>query len=368
MKIAINATFLNNQPTGVGNFTYEISKAITALHQETIIFSSVIINGASPKLQKLTNLKIQGSSKIKNNLLRLFYINTLLLLRCIKEKIDILYCPIMEFPFIRTMPTIVHIHDLHPIYFPSQFKLAAKRFKISLKLIKAIDWIIVPSEYTKRELLRYVKIKENKIDVVFNAYNNKLFNPQPESMKKEFFFKYPIGRKYILFVGSLFEYKNVKALINSFNMIKNIIPHNLVIVGRKDTSLEPLQNDKRIFYMDYVPLEDLPKFYSFADLFVYPSLSEGFGIAPLEAMACGTPVIASNKASLPEVIGDAAVLIEPSNVNKLSETIVTILKSQQLRNELRDKGLRHVKNFSWNKTANRILQICEKVYNKNKRK
>lgn len=367
MKIGINATFLNEKPTGTGVFTEEIANALFRMHKEIILFSPVSHNEIPSDLIHRVPEALMGSSRLSNNLYRMFYINTLLPLLCKTKSIDVLYCPITEFPFTPLVPLVVHIHDLHPIHFPIQFGLASARFRFSLKIINSIaKKIIVSSDFIKGELIKLTNIDEDKIDVISLAYNKHIFKPQVPDDKKKFSDKYALRERYLLFVGSLFPYKNVNTLIDAFLRIKEQIPHCLVVVGRKEFSRKPLPADERILYMDYVPVEDLPMFYSYADLFVYPSLREGFGLAVLEAMACGTPVISSHRGSLPDVIGDAGILFDPEDSNTLSRLILSVVNDERLRKELVDKGLNHAKKFSWEKTAEGIIESCRKAISPNR--
>lgn len=362
MKIGINATFLSEKPTGAAILTVTVSRIMSRHHKEILLFSPFVYHDIPSDLIYKVPEAMKGSQRLSNSLYRIFYINTILPALCKLRHVDVLYCPILEFPFIPLVPLVVHIHDLHFIHFPSEFGLAEPRMKFSLKIIKQIaKRVIVPSQFTKDELLKMTTISETMIDIIPNAYNSNIFKPMPIEMRRDFFNKYELRGKYILFVGSLFPYKNFGTLIEAFLQIKNQIPHSLVIVGRKEFSSEPLMNDKRIRYMDYVPSEDLPLFYSYADLFVHPSLREGFGIPPLESMACGTPVISSNGGSLPEVIGDAGIFFDPQDSSSLSQLILNVINNEKLRKELVEKGFRQAEKFSWNKTAEGILESCEKA-------
>lgn len=362
LKLGINATFLNEKPTGLGVFTREVAQGICRLNKETVIFSPVTVGEISEGQIIRMPLSIRGSLKFRNNLYRAVYLNTILPLRCKTEKMDILFCPMMEFPFISSVPLVVNIHDLHPLRFPLQFGKAAAYFRFSLKLLKkAVRRVTVVSEFVKRELMAAINIPEEKVDVIPNGYSRKLFYPQSPEAIGAFIEKYSLPENYILLVGNLFPYKNVKTLLNAFLRIKDRIRHSLVIVGSREFLHEPLPIDERIFYMDYVPYEDLPKFYSYADAFVHPSLSEGFGLTPLEAMACGVPVISSNAGSLPEVVGKAGMLFDPLDTEHLSRLIEEVVKNEGLRRELIKKGLENAKRFSWEKTAEGILKSCERA-------
>lgn len=367
MKIGINATFLNDKPTGAAIYTRAVSRILAQRHKDVLFFSPVTYEDIPLEHTYKTPDALRGSPALANSLYRAFYINTALPVLCKLKKIDILYCPILEFPFIPLIPSVIHIHDLHFIHFASQFGLAAFRMKFSMKLVnKTARRVIVSSEFVKQELLKAAVIEESRIDVVPLAYNSAMFRPMPVELKKDFLHKYNIKGDYILFVGSLFPYKNYETLMSAFLKIKHKMPQFLVVAGRREFSEETPVSDERILYLDYVAAEDLRSLYSFADLFVYPSLMEGFGIPPLEAMACGTPVISSNGGSLPEVVGDAGLLFDPKDSDGLSEMILRVLRDKGLRDELIKKGSGNIKRFSWDKTAEGILLSCWKAMEENR--
>jgi len=365
VKLAINATFLNEKPTGAASFAKEVSPVLSRLCEGMVFFSPVECRGVPPDSIVRVPDGVRGSTRLSNNLYRFLYINAVLPVLCRRKKIDVLYCPILEFPFIPLVPAVVHIHDLHFIHFPSEFGLAAPRMKLSLRLVnRSVRRTVVSSEFIKGELLRSTMITEEMIDVVPLAYNSTLFKPVPSEEKEDFLKRYRIRGKYILFIGSLFPYKNLETLEEAFGKIKDRIPHSLVVVGRREFALEERREDRRILYADYVPAEDLPFFYSCADLFVYPSLREGFGIPPLEAMACGTPVISSYGGSLPEVVGEAGILFDPLDSSLLAEMILKVLDDEPLRRQLIEKGFSRIMKFSWERTAAGILRSCEKALRK----
>jgi glycosyltransferase involved in cell wall biosynthesis len=365
MKIGINATFLNDKPTGVGIFTKETSTMLCTLHKETIVFTSVDLEGLHQGQIHKTPSWAQGSKKLSHNVNRTIYTNIVLPFLIKKRKIEILFCPITEFPLIQPSPLVVTVHDLHPLYFPEQFGLSSSYFKFSLKLLtKWARRLIVPSHFVKQELLKYLSTESSFINIVPPGYDKALFKPLDEEFKKEFLKKYGIEEPFILFVGSLFPYKNIKTLLKTFLDIQGKIPHSLVVIGKKELFQEKLPEQNRIHYLDYVRVEDIPGFYSYADIYVHPSLVEGFGMTIVEAMACGTPVISSNRGSLPEVVREAGILFDPSDSQQLGEQILTVLYNKNLKNEMREMGFQQVKQYSWEKTAKDISHICKEVLKK----
>ena len=362
LRLGINASFLNEKPTGVGVFTREVSRRLCRMCRDTVIFTPFDDDNIPAPNRCKTPLATRGSLHLHNNILRFAYINTLLPLKARMKHIDLLYCPIMEFPFFPFMPLVVHIHDLHPLHFSSQFKLSATHFKLALNfVIRIAKRIIAPSEFVRNDMINHTGIQKNIIDVVHNGYDSSLFFPQESGLKNEFLKKYSIKGNYILFVGSLFPYKNVETLVKAFLRVKNHLNCILVIAGRKELSDRSLNQDRMIQYLDYIPQKDLPGLYSYADLLVHPSFMEGFGMTILEAMACGIPVLSSNGGSLPEVAGDAALLFDPKDSDSLSELMLSVINNKGLRDEMTKKGFDNIKRFSWDKTAEGIFESCKKA-------
>lgn len=359
MKIGINAVYLNDTPTGIGNFTKEVIIRICR-NLESIVYAPMPLGQCKIKD---TPKSICGSKKLLDNLRRLFYINTVLPHAIKKEKIHMLYCPIAEVPFKDiSIPVVVTVHDLHPIYFEDQFGLSSKYFKITLSLLpKIASRITVPSLFVKYELIRHSRIKADKIDVVYNGYDSCHFKPMDEDKRQGFLSSYNIKRPYILFVGSLFEYKNLKVLIKAFMNIKDKIGHNLIVIGKREVATEKLYEDERIIYLDYVRYEDLPYFYSYADVFVHPAFFEGFGLSVLEAMACGTAVISSSGGSLPEVVGDGGLLFDPNDSTSLSSLMLKVINDGDFRQKIVQRGLVRSSQFSWDKTAKGLIEVFHKV-------
>ncbi|MDA8078069.1 MAG: glycosyltransferase family 1 protein [Nitrospiraceae bacterium] len=362
MKIAVNASFLNERPTGVGVFTRQVSSALSSLCAETYVFSSVPIPGVDPGHVIRTPRAVRGSVRLLNNVARLIHDNTVIPLLVRRHGIDVLFCPIAEFPIAPPVRMVVTVHDLHPLYYPGQFGVSSAYYGFSLRrLSRAACRVVTVSEFVKKEICARTSMSADRVDVVPNGFDGRVFKPHAESERPGFMRKYGLKGPYILFVGSLFPYKNVKTLVRSFLSMKGAVPHDLLIVGSREVSREPLPEDSRIRYMDYIDAADLSRFYSHADMLVHPAFFEGFGMTALEAMACGTPVISSNGGSLPEVVGDAGLLFHPEDDRALCGLIARVAEDRGLRDELIKKGFDRVKRFSWEKTAAGILMSCEKA-------
>jgi glycosyltransferase involved in cell wall biosynthesis len=290
-----------------------------------------------------------------------------------KLKVDIIHSPESSTPFTKlSNKKIITVHDIIPFYFPETFtKVTEYRYKLLLqRAINSSDRIITVSENTKNDLINKFKIPEDKIRVIPLAANEN-FRKLDENETSKIKSKYNINFPFILYVGTLEPRKNIPNLLNAYYKLKKQgINHKLVIAGGKGwkykeifETIEKLNLQNEVIFTGYVPDEDLPGFYNAADLFVYPSLYEGFGLPPLEAMQCGTPVITSNTSSLPEVVGAAGITVNPYDVDELANKMYEVLTNEDLRKEMSKKGLERAKLFSWKKCAEEHLKVYEEVYN-----
>ena len=270
------------------------------------------------------------------------------------------------------IPKIATCLDIIPLVYKQNNNIIQNIFlKNSIKGMEKADKVISISDYTKRDLVKYSNINPEKIKTIYLGVNEsfKKLGKNEVDLFKE---KYSLEEPFILYVGSEQPRKNFNALVKSFyklTKLKGFEKFKLIKVGRPQTSRRERENlnkminnfglQKKIKFMDYVDESDLPLVYNAADLFVFPSLYEGFGLSPLESMACGTPVIASNRSSIPEVIGDAGILVDPLNIDELTEKMVDVLNNEDIKKDLSKKGLERSENFTWEKCAKETL----KVYN-----
>ncbi len=253
----------------------------------------------------------------------------------------------------------VTIHDLsvleHPEWFNSNFRLWYT-FLLP-RLAHRARIVLTVSEHSRRSILRRLKLPDEKVVVVHDGVNMEQFHPcDPAPVRA----KYGLGGRYILFVGSLDPRKNLDRLLQSLMLLSDIHNLELVIVGSGSSIFRPVsvsRPKRRTRLLGYVPDEDLPGLYSGAALFILPSLFEGFGLSVLEAMACGTPVISSYAGALPEVVGDAALQIDPTSVEGMAEAMRTLLSQDSLRDELRQKGLERACLFSWQRSAEQVWEV-----------
>lgn len=294
-----------------------------------------------------------------------------------KEKllggIDILHSTAFTMPPVSKTNVVVTIPDLSCFIFP-QFHTEANYQFVTRNVHQAArraNLIISISETTKKDIKRYLHIPDEKIEVTYLAASDIFLNPCPPNSIEAMKTRYPITKPYFLSVGSLEPRKNLASALIAFKALLEIkkIDYQFVIVGGKGWKneafyrlLNKLRIDDHLVFAGYVSEKDLPALYQGAEAFIYPSFYEGFGLPVLEAMASGTPVITSNISSLPEVAGDAAILINPNEIFELYEAMEAIVTNPSLREELKAKGLEQSKKFTWEKTARQTLEIYKKVF------
>lgn len=285
-----------------------------------------------------------------------------------RNDFDVFFSPTYSLPFYFPRKKIVIIYDLAFKNFKKYFKF----FDYSMLLyltdysIKHSDRIISISDSTKNDILKYYNVNSNKVRTIYLGYDKNYFYPRSIHDIKTCKTKYNISGDYIVHIGTLQKRKNITRLVKAFALLKKRgLKEKLVIVGKRgwlyDEIFETVRNlklEKDILFTGYVPLEDLPFLISGSKCFILPSLYEGFGLPLLEAMACGTPVITSNVSSLPEVVGDAGMLINnPYSSDEIAERIYSLLKNNALQNQLKQKGLERAKLFSWNRSAIETLKV-----------
>ncbi len=265
---------------------------------------------------------------------------------------------------------VVTIHDMAAFDFPDGFNLLFStwyRFLLP-RLMDKTRKIIAVSEFTKRQIVRHSNVDPEKISVIYNGVHKRY---HPESLDKVNNVRKKIGvpsSKYILSLGSIEPRKNIKRLLMAWDLIQTQLPNDvwLVLAGVSGKShifpgllLENLP--PRVFLTGFVEDNDLPYLYSGAIATIYPSLYEGFGLPPLESMACGTPVIVSNSSSLPEVVGNAGILVNPYDIEDIASSIYRMISEPTLYEEFRYKGIEKAKRFSWDKTANQVWQVLQEA-------
>lgn len=376
MKILINATCIETaRATGIERFALHILRELCRIDPSVIVVASEPLMGVPdvviPK-ELVASRSLLGRSEF---FFRAVWDQTIFRSTVARHNPDLIFFPIQDGLFFPPLKQIVTVHDLHYLYFNDsvagciQEIPAYRRFFYCVKMphiLRKSAAIIAVSEATKNDLIETFSISPDKVHVVYNGCDFDRFHDSIDSM--------PVlerlgiaGNRYFLFVGSILRHKNIVRLVQAFACLNTNM--SLVIAGScKDQDyLEEVMNASvglgtgRVQYLKYVPDDELPSLYSGAKAFVLPSLHEGFGVPIIEAMACGTPVITSNCSAMPEVAGDAAILVDPYSVESIADAMRKIIEDPEYADSLRRAGLERVKTFSWSYSAQKLYDVCKMV-------
>lgn len=364
MKIGIDGRAAKwYRGTGIGTYTHQLISSLSKVdfNNDYLVFSP-----ENSSLNDLSNnFKIE---RLKSNLKDNFWDEVSVPNILENKNMELYHVPQNGVGLSENINCLraITLHDIIPLRMPETVSdRYLKIFNEELpKMLKNCEGIITVSEFSKEDISKEFNFPKDRIYVTHLAAED-IYKPMDKFICKNLLKnKYNINDDFILYVGGFSPRKNIIGLIEAFSLIHPSKRKNkkLVITGKKGLSYSKYQkraDDLKIsddvIFTDFIPLEDLPLFYNCADVLVYPSFYEGFGLPPLEAMACGTPVIASNVTSLPEVCYNSALLINPYNIDELSSLIEQVINDNNLSLSLTNKSLSRSKNFSWNNTAKKTI-------------
>lgn len=375
MKIGIDARGANlYRGTGIGTYTENVIREILNIDDKNSY--TLYWYGEGYKEFLKDNCKITMASRGNHG----FFENMYFPYNIEKNNIEVYHIPQNGIGFSGNLSClkIATIHDLIPYIMPETVgKGYLMKFLKSMPVIlEECDALITVSEYSKKDILKFFPIDPNKIYVTPLAANDNYRILDKTYCKNYLYKNYKIKDNFILYIGGFSARKNVSSLIKAFSKISSAVNSNtkLVIVGASKDSIEALKKlcsslniSEEVIFTGYVKEEDLPIFYNSCEIFVYPSIYEGFGLPPLEAMSCGAPVISSNTTSIPEVVKDSGILVNPLKISEIEEALWKVLTDENLRNELKLSGLKNSNNFSWRNTAEKTLKVYEEVFNEQNR-
>lgn len=364
MKIGILSDSIDSSSGGVSTYTYNLCKNILKIDKKNNYFF-LHIKKSNNELYSLDR-----EIKIREIFSRNRLINySIHLSRCNKNDFDLIHEPSqIGWSAKNDIKYVTTVHDLISIVQPELQSFREKLVYNILvpKFLKEKDKIIADSYCTKNDLINRLNISEDKVKVIHLGVDERyrvIDDDEISSIMRQYGIDYP----FILYVGTINHRKNLPLLLKSFYRSKEHLPgHKLLCIGKMGWNSQGtidlinqlnLADDVKI--MGYIPDEHLPYFYNASDLFVFPSFYEGFGLPPLEAMACGTPVITSNTSSLPEVVGNAAIMVDPFDVAALSSAIEQCIKNDELSGFLIKRGIARSKLFDWKNTAKNTLMVYE---------
>lgn len=388
MKIAIDGRALMDiQPGGVTAYCQDLLKALVDIDQtnQYLLFYNTHRRASDyPDIvERFEEFNRRGvriiRRKIPNKILNYFLLwpfNWPKMNKLLQTEVDVFLMPHGNFVATnREAKNILTIHDLSYLHYKEFFdwhKNIWHHFINTHQLVKKFDKIVAISESTKRDLINLLGVDADKISVIYSGVS-----PDYQSLDKEdsrlaeVKVKYQLPERFILFVGTIEPRKNLVGLIKAYDYLRQNYPElaevKLVIAGGngwkfkevyRASKASPWQAD--IKFLGFVEASDKCPLYNLAEVFAFPSFYEGFGFPPLEAMACGTPVVASFASSIPEVVGEAGILVDPYDTAQISEALANVLLDKNLADNLSQAGLARAKNFNWQKTAQEYLEIFKK--------
>ncbi len=389
--IAIDARMYGATQTGIGNYIFHLMKYLFEIDQKNNYLVFLLPEEYDKfKLPNERVKKIKVSAKWYS-----WKEQVVFPLEILKHKIDLVHFPHFNSPILYhwispfcKAKTVATIHDLTPYYFPGHKMnswLRRKGFRLVFSTaIKKSSRVIAVSEYTKKDMIKIFlnTSKKNslapfseggaidKIQVIYEGVDGQFQVIKDYGKMKAIKEKYKIIRPFIFYTGVWRNHKNLVGLIKAFDLIVNKykINYQLVLGGKEDPyypevrqTWKKLNLGDRIIRAGFISQKDLPLFYNMADVFVIPSFREGFGLIGLESMACGTPVISSNKTSLPEILGNAAVYFSPADYEEMAKKIALVIQDENLKSNLVQKGFQQVEKYDWRRMAGKTLEMYEKV-------
>ena len=361
MKIVISAWHLKNRNVGIGRYTYHLIENLARVDRTNQY--EILIPTKSHDFQPASNVRYR--------FIRLPVFKRRVweqLAPLVVGKYDLLHFPYDSCLGMKRGKFVVTLHDAKPILFPSEssqrsWKQGLKDM-IALNPLQKIDHVVTVSECSRRDLIEHMGIAEDRITVIYQGVDLEKFSPSTSSQVQRF-----DCMPYVLCVAGTDPTKNVKSLIEAFSKLPPDIRshHHLVLIGdvQKNKELQQSVQEygiaERTVFTGVVSDSQLVEFYQHASVFVFPSLYEGFGLPVLEAMASGCPVIASNTSSLPEVVGNAGILVNPRSIEELIEAMANVLTDTALAKTLRKEGRQQAEKFSWKQTARATVKLYEKI-------
>lgn len=288
--------------------------------------------------------------------------------------LDILHVPHRWVPLSAPRPYVATLHDLNNILFPSADEPSLRdRLELTAlrRGLKGANKVITVSQATKQDAIKWLNLPESNLQVIYDAVDADIAQPVSEEERSRTLERYSITDPFVFYAGRIQVHKNLPRLIDAFAVVKARFENHwrfhglkLIIIGDDIGALPEVRHavmrsrvQDSVRFLGFVPVETLRVFYACAEAFLFPSLYEGFGKPPLEAMAHGTPVVTSNVSSLPEAVGDAAELVNPENVFDIAKGLHHVLVDDVFRAQLQKRGLERVKMFSWNKSAQKVLEV-----------
>jgi len=372
LRIAVNTRLLlKNRLEGIGWFSYEILKRITQNHPEHE-FIFIFDRAYDPSFIFSDNVKaVVVGPQARHPFLFYAWFEYSIPKVLKKYNIDLFFSPEALLPLKTDIPSIAVVHDISFEHYPMDTPFITQKYNkwILPRLTKVAKQIITVSEFSKQDIIEHYKVPENKIDVVYNAAKEN-FKPSTEEEVQITRDKYSEGKPYFLYVGALNPRKNIVSLFKAYDKLceENGYDTKLVVVGNKmywtkeiENTYKQMKYKDQVIFLGHLNTDELNSIYGAAIALAYISYFEGFGIPIVEAFRSHCPVITSNVTSMPEVAGDAAILINPFNIEEITSAMKQLFESDELRTSLIKNGCEQVKKFSWDVSAEKLWESMVKV-------
>jgi glycosyltransferase involved in cell wall biosynthesis len=367
MRIGIDARLMYYSPGGIAEYTKRLVQALARLEGDE---EFVILHSRKDARQDLVDAPRFRRKKLwtpSHHRLE----SWTLPLELRRLGLDILHSPDFIPPTSHTFRSVITVHDLAFLLYPHFLTEESARYYGQIdQAVRRADHIIAVSESTKQDTMQLLGVPERKISVIYEAANPIFRQLERQEARRRLSEQFDLPEHFVLFVSTIEPRKNITSLLQAFYQLIDDykLPHKLVLAGRKGwlfddvfATISRLKIEDSCIFLGRVPVEQLLYLYNVADVLVHPAFYEGFGLPPLEAMACGTPVVVSNVSSLPEVVGDAGMLADPNDVEELEVAIYRVLTDADLRADLIERGLKRAALFSWERAARETLEVYREI-------
>jgi glycosyltransferase involved in cell wall biosynthesis len=361
-RVAVNASIIGPRSSGLGQHARGLVRALDALHAPLVIHTAM--PAAVAPLRATVRPAppfILPDRGVRSHLARMMWTQLALGRRVARDGTDVLVNTIPEGPLLSSVPQVTVVHDLIPLDFPAEYPRQQLYFRrLVPAMLRRARMVVAVSEATRQRVVAAYGLPSGRVRTVLNGFDAERFCAEGPGVSDG-------GLPYVLFVGNLLPHKNLPRLVEAFAGAAARTPARLVVVGggrpHAIAQLRTLAGRVRaaVEIREFVPSAELAPLMRGARALVLPSLAEGFGLPAVEAMACGTPVIVSNVSSLPEVVGDAGLSVDPLDVAALSDAIARVLSDDRLRKELSARGLERATRFSWARCAAELLTVIREV-------
>ena len=372
MRIAIDYTPAINQTAGIGRYTRSLVQALADIDAENEYVLFYAYSGREKPPWRFADRPnfVEKAASVSDRTLAILWhrLRLPLPINLLVGNVAIYHATDFVLPPLRRTSGIVTVHDLSFILFPDHADSGLVTYleRAVPPSIRRAQLVLADSENTRNDIICLLDAEPESVEVLYAGVDRRFVVIDDEEYLDTVRQRHGLAWPFVLSVGTIERRKNLSRLVQAYGRLRSrreALP-KLLIVGRRGWLYEDvfeavadLALEDEVIFLGYVPEADLPALYNLAEVFVYPSLYEGFGLPPLEAMACGTPVVAANTSSLPEVLGDACLSVSPTDIDGLADAIDRVLSDTELRRSLRQKGLARAMRFTWEAAAQRLLEL-----------